>query len=327
MTSSYPAEFANGGGVERFVVRSGGKEFHGNAYEFLRNDKLDARGFYNASRSIHRENEFGFSAGGPILVPKVYNGRNRSFVFANVNWYKNRGGAQNSIASVPNDAFRSGIFPGLVDAKGSQIPIYDPATTASDSQGNFTRLPFPGNIIPAGRISKVSQNILAQVPTAKIQSLLNNYPASGNTQVNNHNWTIKADPDTFTSNHRLSGTWNDGTNRDNGPYAALLRISGAEFPRRQQHPKDGPPELRLDDESQATQLLPDGFQPTHQLLVAPETTVNWGDKLGISGINNGFPTVSYGPFTHWRETRTASSRSPTLSSMRTASRGRGQAQP
>jgi hypothetical protein len=296
VSSGYPAEFGNtGGGVERFVVRSGSNEFHGNMYEFLRNDKLDARGFFNADRSIHRENEFGFSVGGPILLPKIYNGRNRSFFFANVNWYKNRGGAQNSIASVPNDAFRSGDLSGLVDAKGNQIPIYDPATTVTDSEGNSTRTPFPGNIIPSARISKVAQNILAQVPLAKTQSVLNNFPGVGTTQVNNHNWTIKVDH-YLASSHRLSGTWNDGTNRDNGPYAVL--------PHPVESTRDGNNTQKTGRLSYDWTISPRllnsfrvGFNRQHQLLVAPETTVNWGQRLGISGINDGFPVVSYGPFT------------------------------
>lgn len=124
LTSGYPAEFGNtGGGVEQFVVKSGTNDLHGNLYEFLRNDKLDARGFFNAKRSVHRENEFGGSVGGPVFIPKLYNGRNRSFFFTNVNLYKLRGGAQNSVASVPNDAFRNGDLSALRDASGKLIQI------------------------------------------------------------------------------------------------------------------------------------------------------------------------------------------------------------
>src|SRR6185295_9308646 len=120
-------------------------------------------------------------------------GLNRSFFFLNMNWYKNRGGAQNSTASVPNDAFRAGDLSGLVDANGKMIQIYDPATTRPDGSGGFIRDPFPGNIIPADRISQVSLNILAQVPRSKTQSVFNNYPASGSTKNDNRNYTIKGD--------------------------------------------------------------------------------------------------------------------------------------
>jgi hypothetical protein len=67
VTSNFSAEFGNaGGGVEQFTIRSGTNQFHGVGYEFLRNDKLDARGFFNATRSINRQNEYGGSLGGPI---------------------------------------------------------------------------------------------------------------------------------------------------------------------------------------------------------------------------------------------------------------------
>jgi len=94
MSSSYPAEFGNtGGGVERFVFKSGTNGFHGSLYEFLRNTDFDARGFYNTSVAVHHENEFGGTFGGPVLIPKLYNGRNKTFFFVNANEYKLRGGA------------------------------------------------------------------------------------------------------------------------------------------------------------------------------------------------------------------------------------------
>ncbi len=296
LTSSYPAEFGNtGGGVERFVVKSGTNDLHGNAYEFLRNDKFDARGFFNSSRAIHRENEYGFSVGGPVWIPKVYNGRNKSFFFGNMNWYKNRGGAQNSTASVPNDAFRTGDLSGLVDANGKMIQIYDPATTRPDGNGGFIRDPFPGNIIPPDRISAVSKNILNLVPHSKTQSVFNNYPASGNSKNDNRNYTIKGDQ-YFGSNHRLNAFYNNGLADDNGPYAAL--------PHPVESSRDGHNTQNSIRASYDWTIGPTlqnhagaGFNRQHQLLVAPETLTSWGQKLGISGINDGFPSVGYGGFT------------------------------
>lgn len=296
LTSSYPAEFGNsGGGVERFVVRSGTNEFHGNLYEFLRNNDFDARGFFNASTAVHHENEFGGSVGGPIDIPKLYSGKNRSFFFTNLNWYKLRGGAQNSIASVPDQAFRNGDLSGLVDSSGKLIQIYDPATTRPDGQGGFIRDPFPGNIIPANRISPAAKNILSYVPNPTLPGVLNNYPASGSSANNNHNWTIKIDH-YFNAAHRISGTWNDGVNLDNGPYAAL--------PHPVQSSRDGhnfQKTIRFSyDWTISPTLLNSfrvGFNRQHQFLAAPEATVDWGTKLGIPGINPGFPAISFGTFT------------------------------
>lgn len=296
MTSSYPAEFGNtGGGVERFVVKSGTNSLHGDLYEFLRNTDFDARGFFNTSTSVHHENEFGGTVGGPVVLPKIYNGKNKTFFFTSLNWYKLRGGVQNSIGSVPNPAFRGGDLSGLVNSNGQLIQIYDPNTTASDGQGGFTRQPFVGNIIPVSRISPASAKILGYVPVPTRPGVYNNYPASGNSINNYHNWSIKGD-EYFTSTHHLSGFWNQGTNLDNGPYSILP------------HPVES---TRNGNNTQKTgrinydwTISPTilnsfriGFNRQHQLLVAPETTTNWGQTLGIAGINPGFPAVTWGAFT------------------------------
>ena len=92
------------------MIRSGTNQFHGVAYEFLRNDKLDARGFFNSTRSVNRQNEYGWSLGGPVWIPKVYNGTNKTFFFVNMNWFKFRSGPVNQIASVPTAAFGVAIY-------------------------------------------------------------------------------------------------------------------------------------------------------------------------------------------------------------------------
>ena len=75
----YPVEYGRGFGVINFTLKSGTNELHGDLYEFFRNDQLDASGFFNATRPIVRQNEFGGSAGGPLYLPKIYDGRNRTF--------------------------------------------------------------------------------------------------------------------------------------------------------------------------------------------------------------------------------------------------------
>jgi hypothetical protein len=116
-TGSYSAEFGNsGGGVERFTIRSGTNQFHGNLYEFLRNDKLDARDFFQATRSINRQNEYGGSIGGPVI-------KNKTFFFFNVNYFKFRSGPANLIGSVPTAAFRNGDLSALRNPDGSREAI------------------------------------------------------------------------------------------------------------------------------------------------------------------------------------------------------------
>src|SRR5438105_1405283 len=150
------AESNSGGGILRFTTRGGTNEFHGNLYEFNRNNAFDARGFFARNRGVVHQNEFGGSIGGPIRIPHLYNGKDRTFFFFNLNYFKLKPGSTNSLTSVPPQAFRNGDLSALLP----NIVIYDPATTKPDGKGGFTRDPFPGNIIPPGRISKVSANMM-----------------------------------------------------------------------------------------------------------------------------------------------------------------------
>lgn len=306
LTSSYSAEFGNtGGGVERFTIRSGTNEYHGNLYEYLRNDKLDARGFFNSERQINRQNEYGGSFGGPVRFPKKvfgpigFDAANKTFFFVNFNWFKKRGGAINSLASVPPAAFRNGDLSALRNPDGSLIQIYDPATTRSNGAGGFTRDPFPGNIIPSNRISPIALNILRFVPAPTNLGLVNNFPASGNQRTDNWNYTFKIDHH-FNANHHLSGSWNAGVNTDNGPFAAL--------PHPVQSSRDGDntqKTLRLAHDWTITPTLLNhfsaGFNRQHQLLQAPEALEDWRPRLGLTGIVRGFPVIRFDPYTNLAE--------------------------
>lgn len=300
VTSNFSAEFGNtGGGVEQFTIRSGTNQFHGLGYEFLRNDKLDSRGFFNAARSINRQNEYGGSIGGPITIPKVYNGANKSFFFFNINYFKYRSGPVNQIVSVPTAAFRGGDLSLLRDASGL-VQLYDPASTRADGQGGFTRDPFVNNQIPSARISPISQKVLALVPAPALGGILNNYPATGNNRTDNRNYTMKVDH-LFSSAHRISGSWNNGHNTDSGPFAALPHpVQNSRFG--VLGPGQDTIRLQYDWVISPTLLnhFSAGLTRQHQLLAAPEQGQNWGQKLGIKGVNNGpFPVIFTDPFLAW----------------------------
>jgi hypothetical protein len=161
-TNGFKAEYAQaGGGMITFASKSGTNAFHGTAYDFLRNDDLDARGFFAPIRSIYKQNDFGASAGGPVRIPKLYNGRDKTFFFANFEGFRNRIGSNGSSLTVPIPDMYKGDFSRWVDSRNALIPIYDTATTAANPNGSgFIRQAFPGNIIPASRISKVAQQII-----------------------------------------------------------------------------------------------------------------------------------------------------------------------
>jgi hypothetical protein len=133
---NYSAEFGTGGGSQFNVITKGGtNDLHGSLYAFHRNDKLNARNFFSPTRDPFIGNDFGGSVGGPVYIPKVYNGKNKTFFFVLIGFIKERR-QQRFTQLLPTPAYRSGDFSAL------GRPIYDPASG----------LPFPNNIIPSARI-------------------------------------------------------------------------------------------------------------------------------------------------------------------------------
>src|SRR5262245_12759615 len=148
------AEFGfTAGGTINLVTKSGTNEFHGTLYEFLRNDKFDARNAFALRRLPLRYNQFGGSIGGPVI-------KNRTFGFFNWEKYILRSSAPR-ITSVPLPEWKNGDFSRLATAAGVPIPIYDPSTTRPNPAGQgLVRDPFPGNSIPSNRFDPITRKIL-----------------------------------------------------------------------------------------------------------------------------------------------------------------------
>ena len=217
-TNGFKAEYGQaGGGVMTFVSKSGTNELHGTVYNFLRNDALDARGFFPQKKSVYKQNDFGASVGGPIWLPKKifgpagYDGRNRTFFFFAFEGFRNRVGGNDQIFSVPTPEMYNGDFSKWVDQNGRLIPIYDPATTRASGSG-FVRDPFPNNIIPANRFSAFSRQVMkfGQAVQPNRGALpgtsgyvRNNYIVNSGTILNPQTkWSLKLDHDLAT-NHRI----------------------------------------------------------------------------------------------------------------------------
>jgi hypothetical protein len=167
-TNAMPAEFGRAaGGVINMTIKSGANEFHGDAYEFLRNQILDANDFFNAGHAKPelRQNQFGATLGGPIKKEKT-------FFFVDYQGTRLRQG-HSDLVTVPTAAQRTGNFTGAT-------VVYDPLTSASNGSGNFTRTPFPGDVIPANRISASAAKVVAlyPVPTSP-GALANNFIGHG----------------------------------------------------------------------------------------------------------------------------------------------------
>ncbi|MBM3735508.1 MAG: carboxypeptidase regulatory-like domain-containing protein [Acidobacteria bacterium] len=173
-----------GGGVINVSTRSGTNELHGALFEFLRNDAFDANEFFNrgAGRAIppFRMNQFGYAVGGPIFLPKLYDGRNRSFFFTDYQGSRWRRG-QTFRATVPTALQSRGDFSGTLAQNGQTILVYDPVTTRPNpaQAGRFLRDAFPGNVIPASRFDPVARAMNGYYPAP-------NTPGDPLTQNNNY---------------------------------------------------------------------------------------------------------------------------------------------
>lgn len=182
------------GGVVNLVTKSGSNAFHGTLYEFLRNDKLDARNTFAAERERLRYNQFGGSIGGPVR-------RDRTFFFFNHEQYRVRQGAPR-IGTVPVAAERAGDFSNTRDARGALIPMYDPATTRG-SGASAVRDRFPNNVIPASRLDPVSLKVLELIP------LPNRTPSNAFTHSQNYQTEIVPTTDSKQYHGRVDHHFTD----------------------------------------------------------------------------------------------------------------------
>ena len=179
-TNMYSADVGrNSGAVVDVITKSGTNEFHGSAFEFLRNSAMDARNFFSPKGTAFpsfRLNQFGLSFGGPVVLPKIYNGKNRTFFFVDYEGYR-RASQQLLLGNIPTAKMRQGDFT-------ETAAIYDPLSTRAAGTG-FTRDQFPGNIIPANRFDPVAIKMVRAYPDPTSPARFNNYLAN---LVQKQNW-------------------------------------------------------------------------------------------------------------------------------------------
>jgi hypothetical protein len=166
VTNSLAAEYGRtGGGTINMATRAGANAFHGSGYDYFQNSALNANSWGNnkngAKKSPYQNNTFGGTIGGPIRIPGVYNGKNKSFFFFSEQSNRSRN-TQSFTGTMPLASWLQGNFAGLQNGSGQAITIYDPLTAVDNGQntGTATRAAFPGNIIPANRFDPVAVNLL-----------------------------------------------------------------------------------------------------------------------------------------------------------------------
>src|SRR5438309_4091292 len=181
-SNSPPAEFGRfNGGVINLTTRSGANVRHGTAFEFLRNEALNARNFFQSGNPIkpeYRRNQFGGTLGGPVA-------KDRTFFFVDYQGQRQAIG-RTAISTVPTILERQGIF---TEAIAGRMPlIYDPATT-----NGITRTAFPGNAIPLDRIDPVALALLQRYPLPTSAGTANNYRRTSSETDDQEQWDVRID--------------------------------------------------------------------------------------------------------------------------------------
>jgi Carboxypeptidase regulatory-like domain len=228
LTTNYSAQYGrSGGGAVVAVGTSGTNALHGDLFEFDQNNVLDANSWdneqYHTAKPITHYNQFGGSIGGPVYLPHIYNGKNRTFFFFSTEL--NRALApEDLVATVPTAAQRVGDFSQTTTAGGAPITIYDPLSAVPNpsSPGSYIRSPFPGNTIPENRISSFGSNLMKYFPSPNLNTITNNYQLANAEAENATRYFARVDQD-FSEKNRLfvhygiendnnaTGSWDTGS--------------------------------------------------------------------------------------------------------------------
>lgn len=220
-TSNFAAEYGQvAGGFFNATMKSGTNQFHGSAYEYFVNEALNASTPFTNTKPRQRRNDFGFTLGGPILLPKIYDGHDKSFFFLNFEQFRETVITNNLPTTVPTLPYRTGDFSrALIAANNRRVgtdplgrpilenAVYDPSTTQVVN-GQRVRDQFEGNIIPISRLDPVALNVQSRVPEPNRPGFefVNNYL----TQYTNPRLTyipsVKLDHN-LSSRAKISGYW------------------------------------------------------------------------------------------------------------------------
>jgi hypothetical protein len=193
-SGTYSAEFGRGLSQVNITTRSGANEFHGALFEFVRNSAFDAKNYFDAPGPIapFKRNQFGATSGGPVWIPKVFNGKNKLFYFFDYEGLRERK-ALTQVFNMPPAKDRSGDF------SGSSVTIFDPRSRIVDPATGkvVSQSPFPGNVIDPSLVTPIASAVLAKwfpLPNqGAVNGYTNNYLDNEGRRSDNDQYTIRGD--------------------------------------------------------------------------------------------------------------------------------------
>ncbi|HZZ37781.1 MAG TPA: carboxypeptidase regulatory-like domain-containing protein [Acidobacteriaceae bacterium] len=269
INNNQSAEYGLSSGIVSFVFKSGTNDYHGTAFDFLQNDALNAAGYVTDreydycvtgggtgcaqtyKKAPLKQNEFGGTFGGPVRLPWLYNGHDKTFFFVDYTGFKYRPSSNNATLTTLPAAYRSGDFS---QALGPQLtangnPVFDPAgrpvyngavynpfsvhtVVGPDGNSYLVRDPFPGNVIPTGfpELSKVSQNVMQSFPVPSNNALFDNFFRQQSSKIDEHRLVVKIDEHLNDKNAFSGSVFTGGYSNSNNGGLNLLDSSTSTAP-------------------------------------------------------------------------------------------------
>jgi hypothetical protein len=299
LQSNFSAEYGQAGdGIVSLTIKSGTNELHGSGYDFLRNKSLDANSWVNnlqgLKRSVDTQNDFGATIGGPVWIPKVYNGKNKTFFFFAYEGFRFRNGGTGQ-DSFPNENFRKGDFSQICNNgftngicndrdKNNNVAnqIYDPTTHTAVPGDNLAN-------DPNFKASKVMTNVFGLLPATN-GGLTNNVIDRSLSSTTANLYDVKIDH-SFSDKHRISGGF-DYDNTNTGGTSDLGPIFGSHTPQSTRY-------ARISDNYVFSPTVVNqalfGFSRRFRGEVSNSLGQGYPEKIGLTGVNNTtFPCIKWG---------------------------------
>jgi hypothetical protein len=333
LSGVFSAEFGRGAGVISVSTKSGTNQLTGTVFEYLRDEMFDARNFFvrkvqtptglvKDPNPPFRRNQFGGAAGGPLVIPGLYDGHSRTFFFADYAGLRETRGLT-FVNTVPTAATRNGDFSNYRDRNGNIIVIYDPLTTrlnpnfdpsraVSASNPQFLRDPFPNNTIPTARMNTVGHNVASIFPLPNGPGDFDNYTSTANRVIEDNAFSARVDH-TLSDHDSLFVRFNYGKftlDAPQGQSACCLATPADAAARFDLGPwVAGIQNTRLKTHGAAVNwsrvMRPDlvnelrvGYARTVPFTFQSDFGINAAESLGIRGINvteftTGLPNINF----------------------------------